>query len=52
MQAHIDKHHLREFDSYEELAEYVGGHPILSKIGLITKVRNGVTKHRFVLDTK
>ena len=52
MQAHIDKHHLREFDTFEELSQYVGGKPTLSKIGLIAKIRNGVTKHRFILDAK
>ena len=30
----------------------MAGHPILSKMGLITKIRNGVTKHHFILDTK
>ena len=52
LQGHIDAGHLAEFDSYEELASYVGGKPILNKIGLIIKVRGGVSKARMILDTK
>ena len=52
LQGHIDAGHLAEFDSYEELASYVGGKPILNKIGLIIKVRNDVSKARMILDTK
>ena len=52
MQAHLDKGHLVSFRSYEDLATYVGGKPVLNKIGLIIKTRNGVTKARTILDTK
>ena len=40
------------FDSVEELTNFVGGEPIFSKIGLITKVRNSITKTSMILDTK
>ena len=43
MMDHLEKDHL---------SEYLQGKPILSKIGMITKVRNGVTKIRTILDTK
>ena len=44
------------FDSREQLTGYVEGSPphtpILNKIGLIVKTRNGITKARTILDTK
>ena len=44
------------FDSFEQLTGFVEGAPpqtpILNKIGLIIKKRNGVTKARTILDTK
>ena len=56
LQAHIDEGHLAEFDSYDELSAFVGGTPeepaILSKLGLIIKIKNGVEKARLILDTK
>ena len=52
MQNHIDKEHVAAFDTYPELAEYTGGTPILSKLGIIEKIRNGVTSARTILDTK
>ena len=52
VQAHLDKGHLRAFDTLEELREFLGEDPILNKIGLIVKTRNGVTKTRMILDTK
>ena len=56
MQTPIDDGHLAEFDTYDELSEFVGGAPdepaILSKLGLIIKIRNGVEKARLILDTK
>jgi hypothetical protein len=35
-----------------ELRQRVGGDPVLSKLGLIVKVRNGKAKPRMILDTK
>ncbi len=56
MQAHINAGHLAEFDSYDELSEFVGGTPtepaILSKLGLIIKIKDGVEKARILLYTK
>ena len=52
MRTHLDKGHLIAFDTHEELSQHVGGEPILSKIGLIEKVRNGKKKIRMTLDTK
>ena len=48
----MDKGHLLAFDTYEQLQEYVGGKPVLRKLGLIVKTRNGITKARMILDTK
>ena len=56
VQVHIDAGHLAEFDSYQELNDFVGGTAeepaILSKFGLIIKERNGIQKARMILDTK
>jgi len=56
MDKHIEKGHLVAFDKREQLTGYVEGTPpltpILNKIGLIVKTRNGVTKVRTILDTK
>ena len=52
MTNHIEKGHVAAFDSYEELAEYTGGKPILSKLGIIEKIRNGISSARTILDTK
>ena len=49
---HLDKGHLAAFDDLESLRAFVHGEPILNKLGLITKTRNGVTKSRMILDTK
>ena len=47
---HLGKKHLIAFDTYKELAEHVGGEPILNKKGLIEKVRNGKKKVRMIAD--
>ena len=56
MDKHIEKGHLVAFDKKEQLTGYVEGTPprtpILNKIGLIVKTRNGITKVRTILDTK
>ena len=52
--SHLEKGHLAAFDTYEEMRLYVDAQtpPILNKLGLIVKVRNGITKARMILDTK
>ena len=53
LQAHVDAGHLAEFDSYDELSAFVGGTPsepaILSKLGLIIKMKGGVEKARIIV---
>ncbi len=49
---HIEKGHIASFDSIAALRAFVQGDPVLSKLGLILKTRNGVTKARMILDTK
>ena len=48
MKKHIDKDHLVAFDTREQLTGYVQGSPphtpILNKIGVIVKTRNGITR--------
>ena len=52
MEKHIDKEHLVAFDSFQQLTGFVEGTPpqtpILNKIGLIIKKRNGVAKARTI----
>ena len=52
IQGHLDKGHLKTFIDFNELRNFVQGEPILNKLGLITKIRNGVKKSRMILDTK
>ena len=50
--AHLTKEHLCAFDTHAELASFVQSKkPILNKLGLIVKTRNGITKARMILDT-
>ncbi len=41
-----------EFPSVESAAEYLGAQPVLSRIGLISKMRLGILKRRIVIDAK
>ena len=43
--------HLAAYDTLDDLRPAVGGEPVLNKIGLIVKERNGVIKKRMILDT-
>ena len=53
MAGHLAKGHLVAFDTHAELAAFVDSdEPILNKLGLIAKTRNGITKARMILDTK
>ena len=52
MQNHLDKGRLAALDTYDLLKEFVGGEPILNKLGVIVKIRNGVRKARAILETK
>ena len=53
LSTHLEKGHLAAFDTFEELQEFVDSpEPILNKLGLIVKTRNGITKARMILDTK
>jgi hypothetical protein len=50
---HLRKQHLKAFGTLDELRLFLNGaEPILNKIGLIIKTRNGVRKVRMILDTK
>lgn len=52
VRAHLQKDHLKAFDTLEELRAFLGEAPILNKIGLIIKTRCGITKTHMILDTK
>ena len=40
LESHLKKGHLAAFDSYSELAEYIGSSPIPYKLGFIIKTRS------------
>jgi len=44
--------YVRKFGTLEQATKYLKGAPILSKLGVIRKTRNGVTKNRLVVDSK
>ena len=48
----LEQGHLKAFDTAAELEDFVQGTAILSKLGIITKMRAGKAKHRMILDTK
>ena len=51
--SHLQRGHLKAFGSIGELTRFLNGaKPILSKIGIITKERQGKVKKRLILDTK
>ena len=52
MVQHISKGHIASFDTIDDFRKFVKGDPVLSKLGLILKTRNGTTKARMILDTK
>ena len=47
-----EAHWLHKFDNTEAAAEYLGAEPVLSKIGVITKMRLGKACRRQVIDAK
>ena len=50
LSARPEQGHVTAFDSIGELSD-VDGPPILNKIGLIVKTRNGIKKAHTILDT-
>ena len=43
---------VRYFDTVEEARAFLGEDPVLSKIGVMEKISNGVAKYRLVIDSK
>ena len=53
IQEHIDKGHILQFDTVDELKETLGKeHSILNKIGLVRFEKEGVKKNRLIRDNK
>ena len=48
----VEKGFLKAFDSLHECEVYLGGTPVLSRFGQVTKVRFGKLKRRLILDVK
>lgn len=51
IQTYLDKQYLRAFGSEAELTSYLGATPIYNNVGVVTKERNGIVKHRMILNT-
>ena len=48
----LNNNRLKSFDTLSDLREELKGEePVLNKIGIITRIREGVTKKRMILDT-
>ena len=43
---------VKAFDKHEDVVKYLGKHPVISKLALITTTKDGVTKYRLVLDCR
>jgi hypothetical protein len=52
MKGFIKKEYVHVFKTLKDCVEYLGAKPVLSKTGTVTKIRNGKTKHRIILDAK
>ena len=50
--AYIDKKYIKVHGTWEACEEELGEPPVLSKIGCISKVKNGKLKHRIIIDAK
>ena len=48
---YLDKGYLKAFNMEDELASLIGEVPVFNKVGIATKTRNGLTKHRMIPDT-
>ena len=52
LQLFCDKGYLAKFDSLEACREFLGKDPVLSKLAMITKTKNGKVKRRLVVDCR
>ena len=48
----VDKGFVMRFGFHEDAVSYLGKQPIVSKLALITTVKDGVGKHRLMLDRR
>ena len=48
----VKKGFVMAFDKHEDVVEYLGSQPVLSKLALITTTKDGVTKYRLILDCR
>jgi hypothetical protein len=46
------KGYLKRFDDAQSCTRFLGAPPVVSRFGAITKIRNGITKRRIILDVK
>ena len=48
----VAKGYLRKFDDLASCSAYLGGPPVLSRFGVVSKIRFGKLKRRLILDVK
>ena len=47
-----DANYVKQFAAYEDVVRYLGAEPVLSRIGVIERIRAGIVKHRIVINSK
>ena len=52
MQRLTDAGFVTQFQAYEDLVKHLGAEAVLSRIGVIERIRNGVVRYRIVIDSK
>jgi len=51
IQRYVERRWLREFDTLEDTIAFLGEAPVMSKFGMITRMRAGKLKKRIILDS-
>ena len=51
IRSHLELGRLKAFDSVEEPEREIGAKPVLNKIGIISRMKDGKCKKRMILDT-
>eukprot|EP00971_Amphidinium_carterae_P090485 1791621-Amphidinium_carterae.1 len=52
VQGYVDAGYLKAYDSADQARMELGGTPVLSRFGVLRRVKDGVTKRRVILDAK
>ena len=52
MQRLLEAGFVKQFQAYEDVVKHLGAEAVLSRIGVIERIRNGMVRHRIVIDSK